>query len=148
MNTSTSRSLALACFASCCAVAALACPTAHAASLDLTVTDLRTQQGSLRIAIADSEAGWSDTEKAVAGTVRKAQGTEQKFHFPDLPPGSYAVMVMHDENDNGELDSNFMGMPIEGYGFSNNPGVMRKPTFEEARFELGADGGAITVRLR
>lgn len=147
MNTSTPRSLAIACFAGCCAVAALACPV-HAAGFDLTVTDLRTQQGSLRIAIADSEAGWSDTEKAVAGTVRKAHGTEQKFHFPDLPPGSYAVMVMHDENDNGKLDSNFMGMPIEGYGFSNNPGVMRKPTFEEARFDLGADGGAITVRLR
>jgi uncharacterized protein (DUF2141 family) len=148
MNTSTSRSLAVACFAGCCAVAALACPPTHAAGLDLTVTDLRTQQGSLRIAVADSAAGWSDTEKAVAGTARKPQRKEETFHFPDLPPGSYAVMVMHDENDNGKLDSNFMGMPIEGYGFSNNPGVMRKPTFEEARFELGAEGGAITVRLR
>jgi uncharacterized protein (DUF2141 family) len=146
MNVSKFRLLALA-FA-CSAVGAFACPPAHAAGLDLTITDLRTQQGSLRIAIADSAAGWSDTEKAVAGTARKPQGNEETFHFPDLPPGSYAVMVMHDENDNGKLDSNFMGMPIEGYGFSNNPGVMRKPTFEEARFELGADGGAITVRLR
>lgn len=146
MNVSKPRLIAFA-FA-CSAVGAFACPPAQAAGLDLTVTDLRTQQGSLRIAVADSEAGWSDTEKAVAGTVRKAQGTVQEFHFPDLPPGSYAVMVMHDENDNGELDSNFMGMPVEGYGFSNNPGVMRKPTFEEARFELGAEGGAITVRLR
>jgi uncharacterized protein (DUF2141 family) len=148
MNTSTSRFLALACLAGCCAAVALACPPARSAELDLTITDLRTQQGSLRVAIADSAAGWSDTEKSVAGTVRKPQGQEETFHFPDLPPGSYAVMVMHDENDNGKLDSNFMGMPIEGYGFSNNPGVMRKPTFEEARFELGAEGGAITVRLR
>lgn len=148
MNTSTSRSLDIACFAGCCAIAAFACTPAQAAGLDLTVTDLRTQQGSLRIAIADSAAGWSDTEKAVAGIARKPQGTEETFHFHDLPPGSYAVMVMQDENDNGKLDSNFMGMPVEGYGFGNNPDVMRKPTFEEARFELGADGAAITVRLR
>ena len=41
-----------------------------------------------------------------------------------------------------------MGMPTEGYGFSNNPAEMRKPTFEEARFELEAAGSAITVHLR
>ena len=144
MLASTPYSLAIACVI-CGGLAAL---PARAADLDIKVTDVRVQQGSLRIAVVDSAAGWSDGGKPVAGTVSKAQGSEQTFHFPDLPPGRYAVMVMHDENDNGTLDSNFMGMPIEGYGFSNNPAVMRKPTFEEARFELGAAGSAITVRLR
>jgi len=55
---------------------------------------------------------------------------------------------MHDLNGNGELDTNFMGMPIEGYGFSNNPEVMRRATFEEARFELPEDGTHIELRLR
>lgn len=43
---------------------------------------------------------------------------------------------------------NFMGMPTEGYGFSNDPKVMRKPTFDEAKFDLGANGAAITIHLR
>ncbi len=144
MIASTSRFLALACFA----IGLFACSNAQAADLDVTITDVRVQQGSLRIAVVDSKAGWNDTEKPVEGVARKPQGQEEKFRFSDLPPGSYAVMVMHDENDNGKLDSNFMGMPTEGYGFSNNPQVMRKPTFEEARFELAAEGGAIAIRLR
>ena len=61
--------------------------------------------------------------------------------------GNYAVQVMHDENDNNKLDTNFLGIPSEGYGFSNNPNVMRRAHFDEARFEVGADA-AITIRLR
>ena len=144
MLASTHRSFAIVCLV----CGGLAAPLAQAADLAITVTDVRAQQGSLRIAVADSAAGWSEGGTPVAGTVRKIEAAEQTFHFSDLPPGRYAVMVMHDENDNGKLDSNFMGMPIEGYGFSNNPAVMRKPTFEEARFELEAAGSAITVRLR
>lgn len=144
MHAATPSSLAIACLL----CGGLGAPLAQAADLDITVTDVRVHQGSLRIAVVDSAAGWSDGGTPVAGTVRKAQGGEDKFHFPGLAPGRYAVMVMHDQNDNGKLDSNFMGMPIEGYGFSNNPAVMRKPTFEEAHFELGATGRAITVRLR
>ena len=144
MTVSTPYSFAIACLIS----SGLAALPARAADLNIKVTDVRAQQGSLRIAVIDSAAGWSDGGKPVAGTVRKAQGAEETFHFPNLPPGRYAVMVMHDQNDNGKLDSNFMGMPIEGYGFSNNPAVMRKPTFEEARFELETAGSAITVRLR
>jgi uncharacterized protein (DUF2141 family) len=144
MHASTPYSFAIACLI-CGGLAAL---PARAADLEIKVTDVRAQQGSLRVAVIDSAGGWADGGKPVAGTVGKVQGPEQTFHFPDLPPGRYAVMVMHDQNDNGKLDSNFMGMPIEGYGFSNNPAVMRKPTFEEARFQLEATGGAITVRLR
>jgi uncharacterized protein (DUF2141 family) len=144
MHVSTPYSFAIACLIS----SGLVATPARAADLDIKVTDVRAQQGSLRVAVIDSAGGWADGGKPVAGTVGKAQGPEQTFHFPDLPPGRYAVMVMHDQNDNGKLDSNFMGMPIEGYGFSNNPAVRRKPSFEEAGFELGAAGSSITVRLR
>lgn len=144
MLASTPGSLAIACLI----CGSIGAPLAQAADLAITVTDVRVQQGSLRIAVVDSEAGWSDGGTPVAGTVRKTQGGEETFHFSGLAPGRYAVMVMHDQNDNGKLDSNFMGMPTEGYGFSNNPAEMRKPTFEEARFELEAAGSAITVHLR
>lgn len=55
---------------------------------------------------------------------------------------------MHDENGNGKLDTNAVGMPIEGYGFSNNPRVMRKATFDEAAFAVDDKGTVIELHLR
>lgn len=130
------------------AISLLACSSAYAADLTVTVTDIRSAKGSLGLSVVDSAAAWGGQAKAVKRQMQPVQGTEIVFRFTDLPPGDYAVSVMHDENGNGKLDSNFMGMPTEGYGFSNNPKVLRKPTFEEARFQLGAKGDAITIRLR
>jgi len=53
----------------------------------------------------------------------------------NIPPGEYAISIFHDENDNGKLDTNFIGIPKEPYGFSNNPVIkLRPPTFMEAKF--------------
>ena len=65
-----------------------------------------------------------------------------------LPAGTYAVQVMHDANGNDKLDTNFMGIPVEGYGFSNNPTGLRKATFDEARFTIDDSPKAIVIRLR
>ena len=64
---------------------------------------------------------------------------------PGLPPGEYSLLLVHDENGNGKLDTNVVGMPLEGYGFSNNPAVMRKPTWEEAGFEVTGSDAAIDI---
>jgi len=130
------------------AISLLACSSVFAADLTVTVTDIRSTKGSLGLSVVDSAAAWNAQAKAIAQQKQPAQGAEVVFRFADLPPGEYAVSVMHDENDNGKLDANFMGMPTEGYGFSNNPQTLRKPTFEEARFQLEAKGGEINVRLR
>lgn len=67
--------------------------------------------------------------------------------FKDLPPGMFAVTVLHDENDNGKMDTNFLGIPTEGYGASNDPNKMRAPTFEEAKFLLNAIEQTVDVKL-
>ena len=68
--------------------------------------------------------------------------------FRDLPPGVYAVSVRHDENLNGKLDTNFLGIPKEGYGASNNPSKkLREPTFDEGRIELKDAEQAIEIKL-
>ena len=57
--------------------------------------------------------------------------------FEDLPYGTYAITILHDENGNLKVDANFLGIPKEGYGFSNNArNLFRAPKFEEAKFEL------------
>jgi len=122
--------------------------TAHAGDLSVTISDIREAKGSLLIAVVNSDAAWNNEAKPVAvQKVPAAQG-EVKLQFKDLAPGAYAVQVFHDENGNNKLDSNFLGIPTEGYGFSNNPNVMRKAHYDEARFDVGADAANVTIRLR
>ena len=59
----------------------------------------------------------------------------------------YAVFVIDDENGNGKLDTNFIGIPTEGFGFSNNLHLTRKPTFEEAGFKVGDQDSSIVIQL-
>lgn len=126
----------------------LAVAGAHAADLTITVTDLRSVKGAVGFSVVNSTAAWDGKAAAVERRMVPVSGNEVTLQLTDLPAGEYAVSVMHDENGNGELDANFMGMPTEGYGFSNNPNVLRKPTYDEARFQLAAEGGTITIRLR
>lgn len=130
------------------ALAAFSAATAQASQLTVEITDLRTEKGAVMVALIDSAAGWNDGSKAIARRKLTPEGDKLTLAFDDLKPGQYAVQVMHDENGNGKLDTNFIGMPTEGYGFSNNPQVMRRPTYDEARFELGADDATVAVKLR
>ncbi len=121
---------------------------ADGGTLTVTITDIREAQGHLLIGVEGSADGWNGKAKSIAGTRIKAETGKVSFQFPNLAPGQYAVQVVHDENDNNELDSNFIGIPSEGYGFSQNPSVMRRATFEEARFEMPAEGTEVKIRLR
>jgi uncharacterized protein (DUF2141 family) len=69
--------------------------------------------------------------------------------FEDIPPGRYALAVVHDENMNGKLDTNAFGIPTEGYGFSNDvTGVFGAPAFSAASFAYDGRPLALTIRLR
>ena len=131
-------------------LSALLAATAGAQAAELTVVlqDVRAQTGLIKVALVDSQAGWDGKAAPVQATGAPPSGEQATFVFKDLKPGTYAVLITHDENGNGQLDTNMMGMPVEGYGFSNNPRVMRKPTWDETRFEVGADNLAINVELR
>ena len=120
---------------------------AFAAELTVNLHGIRAQSGLVKIAIVDSRDAWDGKAAPVQFDGAPPQGETAKFTFKDLEPGNYAVMITHDENGNGKLDTNVMGMPLEGYGFSNDPQVMRKPTWDEARFEIGKDDVAIDVAL-
>ncbi len=126
----------------------VATPVVDAAELAVTLRDVRVQTGQLNVVLVDGSAGWDGAARPVQAQQAAPSGDTARFVFKDLPAGDYAVMVSHDENGNGRLDTNVLGMPVEGYGFSNNPNVMRKPTFDEARIALPAAGAAIDVTLR
>lgn len=80
---------------------------------------------------------------AVAVAGKKAQAV-----FADVPDGSYAVFVIHDRNNNGKLDTNFLGIPKEGYGASNNKlPFAAAPKFDANRFAISG-GNTVTLNIR
>jgi len=100
------------------------------ASLEVTVTNIREVKGSIRASVFNDKSNF--LKKEYQGRVAKVSGDSMTILFDNLPAGDYALSVIHDENENGELDSNFMGIPKEGFGFGNNAlGRFGPPDFEK-----------------
>jgi uncharacterized protein (DUF2141 family) len=80
--------------------------------------------------------------------VIKIRKSQARCDFEDIPPGTYAIVVVHDENMNGKLDTNWLGIPTEGYGFSNNSKIVFKaPSFSEASFKYDGQNLEMTINL-
>lgn len=99
-------------------------------SLEVTVTNIRELKGSIRASVFTEKSAFLKDE--YQGRVAKVNANSMTILFDNLPAGAYALSVVHDENENGELDSNFMGIPKEGFGFGNNAlGRFGPPDFEK-----------------
>ncbi len=110
-------------------------------NIQIKVSGLKNKSGQLGILIFTSKEGFpSDWQKAYKQILIPVTGDKAEYTFTGLPYGKYAVSVMHDENKNKKLDTNFIGIPKEGYGVSNNAtGSMGPPKFEDAAFNLDRD---------
>lgn len=121
---------------------------AQPASLDVTVAGIKNPTGVIRLALCPAGAKFPDCgARAVRTEVLKIEGGQARIKLTGLAPGSYAVSVFHDANNNGKLDT-FAGIPREGYGFSNNPAFQpRAPRFAECEIAVtGADAANIRMR--
>ncbi|MFY9527393.1 MAG: DUF2141 domain-containing protein [Candidatus Acidiferrales bacterium] len=121
------------------------------ATLKIKVVGARNAKGKIGVTLFQDASGFPDnTSNAIrqqAVEIDPNTLTAQVI-FSDVPQGIYAVSVLHDENLNGKLDKNFMGIPKEGYGASNNPAKKRRaPTFDEAKFSLDAPEQTIEIKL-
>ena len=126
-----------------------AADAAEPITLNLVLTGLRSSAGEVRVCVWSEGNGFPDCRKSE--NVRRLAAPaapEVRFAVEGLAPGSYAVSVIHDENDNRKLDKNFMGIPTEGVGFSHNPRVtFGPPAFAKARFDAATDTTQ-TIRIR
>ncbi|HLG98110.1 MAG TPA: DUF2141 domain-containing protein [Bryobacteraceae bacterium] len=110
---------------------------ASAADLTVVVKDVRSSTGSVFIAVYDRDTSFMKPPLAKLARKANAAPGEIKFVVHDLPPGTYAVSSYHDENSNGKLDTNSLGVPTEGYGFSNDAqGAGGPPKFAQAAFDF------------
>jgi len=122
---------------------------ASAATLDVTITDIDTPEGAIMLALFDSEAAFDGDGEAFRAVRIPVSGDAASINFDDLPAGRYAIKLYHDANGNGAMDTNPLGLPTEGYGFSGTGGRFGPPAFEKAAFEVGDDAdNSIVIRLR
>jgi uncharacterized protein (DUF2141 family) len=119
-------------------VALSAAQPPRAGTIALEVTGLRATAGALRVKLVARPDGFPGSDEHVVAKHREAvAGTAHTIVFDDVPFGHYAVVVLHDEDDDAELDRSALGLPREGLGFSRGARVrFGPPSFEEARFEL------------
>jgi uncharacterized protein (DUF2141 family) len=104
--------------------------------LQVEVVNIKNNSGSIRVGLFDNEKDF--LKKAVLGESVLANGEKVNVVFENIPAGEYAISVIHDENDNEELDVNFLGIPKEGFGFGNDAkGSFGPPSFEKARVKIG-----------
>ena len=117
--------------------------------MNLQINLIEEIKGDLFVALHNSGDTYlaKDSEPFRYTVAEVATKGSQQVSICDVEAGAYAVSIFQDENRNGELDSNFIGIPKEPYGFSNNLKKMRPPSFEEALFEYDA-GEVVVINLK
>lgn len=121
------------------------------ATLEVVVPQVRNAQGGLGCQLFAGAEGFPNKgARALQVVMSPIANGAARCRFQPVPAGSYAVAVVHDENGNQKLDSNFLGVPIEGYGVSNNKTyAMSEPRWDESRFDLAAgETRQLTIQLR
>src|SRR6266851_1605425 len=127
----------------------LAAPPAWAARIIVTVDGLHSNQGNIFVGLYASPAKFLQGNQCDASLKVKASTGPVTVAFDNLPPGTYAVGAYHDENGNDHLDTNLVGLPIEGYALSNGVrAILSKPTFQQAAFTVGAEDKPVALHIR
>lgn len=123
---------------------------ADGATLTVQIVGLHSDKGQVPCELFLGPKGYpTDPKLAVQKVVSPIVGGQATCAFPGLAPGSYAVAVFHDENANNKLDTNFIGIPREGVGASNDAkGSMGPPPFEKAKFDVGAVDVKLTIHVK
>jgi uncharacterized protein (DUF2141 family) len=111
--------------------------SAVAHDLKIVVENIAPIRGTLKMALFPENSDFpSDYNSAEESIVLNVQSSTIRHTFSGLRPGIYAVALFHDLNENDTLDTNFLGIPLEPFGLSNNPRLFGRPTFKKCQFAL------------
>ncbi len=118
-------------------------------SISIRVTNLRSNKGEVLVSLFNSPDGFpSRPEKAFRIARVDIRDQEAILQFEHIPAGSYAIAVLHDENGDRKMNINRLGLPREGFGFSQNPAIIfGAPSFKKASFQHRA-GLATSMQIR
>lgn len=114
------------------------------------LTDIRSKEGKILISLYNDPESFPDNEKMMEQKIlADIPGETMTVRFKKLSPGSYAIAAMHDENGDEKMNFNLLGMPKEGYCFSNNVRPKwRKPHWKEAKFEVSRRDTLLRIEMK
>jgi uncharacterized protein (DUF2141 family) len=118
-------------------------------AIEIEVVGLRNDTGQVSCSLFNSPDGFPRDGKVVRRVWARIQSRKALCRFDGMPAGRYAAVVYHDENSNGEFDQNALGMPLEGFGFSNNASILfGPPSFKSASFDYSGGDFRQAVKIR
>lgn len=122
----------------------------HAGDLAVEIKDIRSGEGRAYVAVHRQfpEIEFPDARGSVASFNLAAREGTVTVVLRDLPDGDYALAAFHDENGNGELDRNVLGIPTEGHAFGNDAtGFMGPPAFADAAVTVGEEPATASASM-
>jgi len=125
--------------------------TASCPGIHVTILNIRNSIGTVDCALFDSPNGFPREvlRAAMRLMAMKVLNSQAHCDFEGIPSGTYALVVLHDENMNGKIDTNWVGVPKEGYGFSNDAKIaFGAPSFSDASFIYDGKTLDLTITLR
>lgn len=127
-----------------------AAPTAALADdLVIQLDGLRNAKGNVVICVWNNGEAFPDCDAGrpiARQSLDAATAAKTPITFKNIAPGTIAVSVFHDENANGKFDTNFVRMPLEGVGLSNNPKMFGPPKFKASTF-MPKPGGTVRIKM-
>lgn len=107
----------------------------------LSVVGFENNDGKAMIALFNSEKAYSETGEKFNSIALELSDQKCEWIIEELPFGEYAIKLFHDENGDGKMDRNMLGIPSEDYGFSNNAsGSFGPADYEDAKFIFNTSG--------
>ena len=105
-------------------------------TIDITITNIRNSQGDIRIGLCKDDENFQKEKSFKVVPFKKQNLVNGTLHVKiELEPGTYGMSLLDDENSNTKMDYNFIGMPKEGFGFSNYYHTgFTKPHFDDFKF--------------
>ena len=123
----------------------LAATPGSAGQINVTVTNVVPNGTSVLAALCTTSL---DPDTCKTGDRKAATGSTVRFSFDNVPAGRVAVAAFQDFDGSGSIERTRLGLPREPFGFSNDAGRARRPTFEAAAITVGAGSSNVTIRLR
>lgn len=118
-------------------------------SLVVKFEGMSSNKGNVVVALCNSDANYKNHKSPFIGKQIPINNNTAIIEFEDLPFGEYAIKAFHDEDANDDLNTNFLGIPVEDYGFSNNArGMFGPPSWESAKFELTDESKKIEIIIK
>lgn len=118
-------------------------------SITISVKNIKEVKGALHIAIYTNDTNWLSEEHYFKKIIVDVLENNVSHSLHHLPPGNYAISLFHDENNDGKMNMNWIGIPAEKFGFSNNPRViMSAPSFEDALVTLKEKALHVEITLQ